>query len=231
MDGHAYWHWTYRTFGVIVAGTERSTAMTTFAIAALVLIMLPGPDQALITGNSLRGGRCGGVLTMLGGVLGVTVHAGAAALGLSALLIASATAFTALKIVGAVYLLWLAVQMLRSATRSRRSPEVEQVVGPQRWSAYLRQGFLSNALNPKVALFFVTFLPQFLAADSGSPRAEALLLSGIFAVLYVAWFGLYIAVVDRLGRWLRRPRVKARIEQFTGLVLATVAVRLVAADH
>jgi threonine/homoserine/homoserine lactone efflux protein len=207
-------------------------AMTTFAIAALVLIMMPGPDQALITGNALRGGRCGGALTMLGGVLGVTVHAGAAALGLSALLIASATAFTALKIVGAGYLLWLAVQMLRSAARSRRSPGAHEVVAvPQRWSVYLRQGFLSNALNPKVALFFVTFLPQFLSVDSGSPRAEALLLSGIFAVLYVAWFGLYVVAVERLGRWLRRPRVKARIEQFTGLVLATVAVRLATADH
>ncbi|TWF82328.1 threonine/homoserine/homoserine lactone efflux protein [Pseudonocardia hierapolitana] len=206
--------------------------MTTFAIAALVLIMLPGPDQALITGNSLRGGRWGGLLTVVGGVLGVSVHAGAAALGLSALLVASATAFTALKIAGAVYLLWLAVQMLRSATRSRRCPEADEVIAePRRWPVYLRQGFLSNALNPKVALFFVTFLPQFLTADSGSPRAEALLLSGVFVVLYVAWFGLYVAAVDRLGRWLRRPRVKARIEQVTGLVLATVAVRLATASH
>jgi threonine/homoserine/homoserine lactone efflux protein len=200
---------------------------TTFAIAALLLIMMPGPDQALITGNSLRGGRSGGLLTMLGGALGVTVHGGAAALGLSALLVASATTFTVLKIVGAVYLLWLAVQMVRSARRPQEADEV--IAAPQRWTTYVRQGFLSNALNPKVALFFVTFLPQFLSVDSGSPRAEALLLSGIFAILFVAWFGLYVAVVDRLGRWLRRPRVKARIEQFTGLVLATVAVRLVAA--
>jgi threonine/homoserine/homoserine lactone efflux protein len=206
--------------------------MTTFAVAALLLIMMPGPDQALITGNSLRGGRRGGLLTMLGGVLGVAVHAGGAALGLSALLIASATAFTALKIVGAVYLLWLAVQMLRSARRTGREPGDAAVVAvPQRWSAYVRQGFLSNALNVKVALFFVTFLPQFLSVDSASPRVEALLLSAIFAVLFVAWFGLYVAVVDRLGRWLRRPRVKARIEQFTGLVLATVAVRLATAAH
>jgi len=206
--------------------------MTTFAIAALVLIMLPGPDQALITRNALVGGRYGGLLTMLGGVLGLTVHAGAAALGLSALLLASATAFTMLKIVGAVYLLWLAVQMLWSARRSRRPAVPEEAVAvPVRRSAYLRQGFLSNALNPKVALFFVTFLPQFLAADSGSPRAEALLLSGIFGALYLAWFGLYVAAVDRLGRWLQRPRVKARIEQVTGLVLATVAVRLATASH
>ena len=206
--------------------------MTTFAIAALVLIMLPGPDQALITRNALVGGRYGGLLTMLGGVLGLTVHAGAAALGLSAVLLASATAFTVLRIVGAVYLLWLAAQMLWSAARSRRSPVTEQAdVVPVRRSAYLRQGFLSNALNPKVALFFVTFLPQFLSADSGSPRTEALLLSGIFGVLYLAWFGLYVTAVHRLGRWLQRPRVKARIEQVTGLVLATVAVRLVTASH
>jgi threonine/homoserine/homoserine lactone efflux protein len=206
--------------------------MTTFAIAALLLIMMPGPDQVLITRNVVVGGRYGGLLTMLGGVLGLTVHAGVAALGLSALLLASATAFTVLKIVGAVYLLWLAVQMLRSAMRSGRTPLADEAVAaPLQRSAYLRQGFLSNALNPKVALFFVTFLPQFLSADSGSPRAEALLLSGIFAVLYLAWFGLYIAAVDRLGRWLRRPRVKARIERFTALVLATVAVRLATAGH
>jgi threonine/homoserine/homoserine lactone efflux protein len=201
--------------------------MTTFALAALLLIMMPGPDQALITRNALVGGRYGGFLTMVGGVLGLAVHASAAAFGLSALLLASATAFTVLKIVGAVYLLWLAVQMMRSAARSRREPAADQPVAtPQRWSAYLRQGFLSNALNPKVALFFVTFLPQFLPADSASPRSEALLLSAIFALLYLAWFGLYTAAVDRLGRWVRRPAVKARIEQVTGLLLLGVAVRL-----
>lgn len=81
--------------------------------------------------------------------------------------------------------------------------------------------------TPKVALFFVTFLPQFLSTDSGSPRLEATLLSAVFAALYLASFGLYVAAVDGLGRWLRRPRVQARIEQVTGLILATVAVRLV----
>jgi threonine/homoserine/homoserine lactone efflux protein len=206
--------------------------MMTFALTALVLIMLPGPDQALITRNALVGGRFAGVLTMLGGVLGVTVHAAAAALGLSALLLASATAFTVLKIAGAAYLLWLAAQMLWSARRSRHVPVDDAAVGaPRRPSAHLRQGFLSNALNPKVALFFVTFLPQFIATDSASPRAEALLLSGIFAVLYLSWFGLYVAAVDRLGRWLRRPRVRARIEMVTGVVLGTIAVRLATATH
>jgi threonine/homoserine/homoserine lactone efflux protein len=201
--------------------------MTTFTIAAILLIMIPGPDQALITRNALIGGRRGGLLTMLGGVLGLTVHASAAALGLSALLLASATAFTVLKFVGALYLLWLGLQMLRAAFRSRRDSVAEtSMAAPRRRSVYLRQGFLSNALNPKVALFFVTFLPQFMSADSGSPKAQALLLSGIFAALYLTWFGCYVAAVDRLGRWLRRPTVKARIEQVTGLLLVTVAARL-----
>jgi threonine/homoserine/homoserine lactone efflux protein len=206
--------------------------MTTFALAALVLIMIPGPDQALITRNALAGGRYGGLLTMVGGVLGLTVHASAAALGLSALLLASATAFTALKIVGAVFLLWLGVQTLRAAASSRREPAVARpAVERRRRVVYLRQGFLANALNPKVALFFVTFLPQFLSADAASPRAQALLLSAVFAGLYLSWFTLYIAAVERLGRWLRRPTVKARIEQVTGFVLVTVAARLATASH
>jgi threonine/homoserine/homoserine lactone efflux protein len=206
--------------------------MTAFAIAALLIIMVPGPDQALITRNALVGGRHAGLLTMLGGVLGVTLHACAAAVGLSALLLTSARAFDVVKLVGAAYLLWLGVQTLRSTMRFRTEhAHLEPKKPPSRGSAYLRQGFLSNALNPKVALFFLTFLPQFLAADAGSPRIQALGFSAIFATIYVAWFGLYVAAVERLGRWLRRPRVKARIEQVTGTLLVGVAVRLATTSH
>ena len=206
--------------------------MLTFAIAALVLVMMPGPDQVLITRNALAGGLWGGLMTLVGGALGLTVHASAAALGLSALLLASSTAFTVLKIVGVAYLLWLGIQTLRAARKSRREPaEAGAVVAPQRRWAYLRQGFLSNALNPKVALFFVTFLPQFLPTDSGSPRAEALMLSAVFALIYVSWFSTYVMLVERFGRWLRRPAVKARIEQVTGLALVTFAARLASTNH
>ena len=206
--------------------------MLTFAIAALVLVMMPGPDQVLITRNALAGGLWGGLMTLVGGALGLTVHASAAALGLSALLLASSTAFTVLKIVGVAYLLWLGVQTLRAARQSRPEPADDgAAVAPQRRWAYLRQGFLSNALNPKVALFFVTFLPQFLPTDSGSPRAEALMLSAVFALIYVSWFSAYVMLVERFGRWLRRPTVKARIEQVTGLALVTFAVRLASSNH
>jgi threonine/homoserine/homoserine lactone efflux protein len=200
----------------------------TFALAALVLIMIPGPDQALITRSTLVGGRSAGLLTMVGGVLGLAVHATAAAVGLSALLLASAEAFTVLKIVGAAYLLWIGVQALRAAIRTRREPaEAAAVRDRLRPSTVIRQGFLSNALNPKVALFFVTFLPQFLSTDdAGATRLRALLLSAVFGLLYLGWFSLYVLAVNGLGRLLRRPRVKATIERVTGVMLVAFAVRL-----
>jgi threonine/homoserine/homoserine lactone efflux protein len=207
-----------------------STGLLTFALAALVLIMIPGPDQALITRSTLVGGRAAGLLTMIGGVLGLAVHATAAAVGLSALLLASATAFIALKIVGAAYLLWMGVQTLRTAARSRREVAEAPIARVRlRPATAVRQGFLSNALNPKVALFFVTFLPQFLSADetaAGAARLQALLLSAVFGLLYLGWFGLYVTAVNGLGRLLRRPRVKAAIERVTGLLLVAFAVRL-----
>jgi threonine/homoserine/homoserine lactone efflux protein len=204
--------------------------MLTFAIASLVLIMMPGPDQALITRNALVGGRTGGLFTALGGVLGTTVHAGAAAIGLSALLVASATAFTVLKVVGVAYLLFLAVKMLAAGRRLHAASDEGPGTAQANWK-YLRHGFLSNALNPKVALFFVTFLPQFLSSDAASPRAQALMLSAVFALVYVAWFGLYVLAVERLARWLRRPTVRARIEQITGVGLIGIAARLATASH
>ncbi|MFD7443581.1 LysE family translocator [Streptomyces sp. NPDC059909] len=203
--------------------------MLTFAAASLVLIMIPGPDQALITRNALAGGRRAGLLTMVGGVLGLSVHVGAAVLGISALLIASATAFTVLKVVGAVYLAWMGIATLRSA-RHTMADDTEgddggNGDGAQKGTRYLRHGFLSNALNPKVALFFVTFLPQFLP-PGGSVLPRALLLSLVFAVIYLLWFSTYVITVDRLGRVLRRPRVRARIEQVTGVLLIGFAARL-----
>jgi threonine/homoserine/homoserine lactone efflux protein len=202
--------------------TFDATSVMTFALAALVLIMIPGPDQALITRSTLVGGRTTGIFTMFGGLLGLGVHAAAAALGLSALLLASAKAFTVLKIAGALYLLWMGVQTLRVAARSRREPaEALPVRTRLRPASALRQGFLSNALNPKVALFFVTFLPQFLSTSdtAGAARLQALLLSAVFGLLYVSWFSVYVAAVNQLGRLLRRPRIKAMIERVTGILL------------
>src|SRR5919202_6831350 len=148
------------------------STLVAFALASLVMVALPGPDQALITRNALLGGAAAARRTMLGGACGLSVHATAAALGVSALLATSATAFTTLKLVGVVYLVFLALRML--TTRSAASLE-EAVHGPRHPFA---QGLLSNALNPKVALFFLTFLPQFLPAR-GASLPTGFALSGI----------------------------------------------------
>lgn len=205
--------------------------MWTFIATALVLIMIPGPDQALITRNALAGGRGAGFLTLVGGALGLTVHAGAAALGVSALLVASATAFTALKVVGTAYLVWMGIQTLRAARRAARAGEPAPVVSRRPAGSalrYLRHGFLSNSLNPKVALFFVTFLPQFLDRG-GDTFGQAVLLSGIFAMLYLSWFSVYVLGVDLLGGLLRRQRVRAAIERVTGALLIAFGIKLATA--
>lgn len=205
--------------------------MLTFIGASLILIMIPGPDQALITRNTLVGRRPAGLLTMVGGALGLGVHATAAALGVSAVLAASATAFTALKIVGVAYLVWMGVTTLWASWKPDRQ-DTDQADGADGSGGsvagryrYIRRGFLSNALNPKIALFFLTFLPQFMPGHSATP-ALAFLYSLVFAGLYLAWFSGYVLLVDRIGAVLRSPAVRARIERVTGFLLLAFAVRL-----
>ncbi len=195
-----------------------------FAVASLVLVALPGPDQALILRNALVGGRRAGLRTMLGGACGLSLHAAAAALGVSALLATSATAYATLKIVGIAYLLYLGVRMLRSAGQPA-VPEREARSGRS-----FVQGFVSNALNPKVALFFLTFVPQFLPTH-GSTLPVALLLSAIFAAIYLTWFSGLVTLVGLASDVLRRPRVKAWTERVTGAALLAFGARLAAAGR
>jgi threonine/homoserine/homoserine lactone efflux protein len=200
--------------------------MWTFVAAALVLIVIPGPDQALFTRNAIADGRRAGLLTMTGGALGLTVHATITSLGVPALLHASVTAFTVLKALGAGYLVWMGLQTLRTARKCGGVDAPERRA--KRTVCYVRQGFLSSSLNPKGALFFVTFLPQFI--DPGaSPLRQGLLLSAVFAMLYVTWFSLYILTVDLISNLLRRPRVRTGIQRVTGMLLIGFAVRLVMA--
>ena len=195
--------------------------MFEFALASLVLIAIPGPDQALIVRNALVRGRVAGLHTMLGGATGLLMHATAAALGISALLAASATAYASLKVAGVAYLLYLGVRMLRAAG------QVGIEAGETKLSASrsFSQGLLSNAMNPKVALFFLTFLPQFLP-EHGPQLPAAIALAAIFEVLYLAWFSATIAIVDIVGDWLRRPRARAWMERVSGGTLLGFGARL-----
>jgi threonine/homoserine/homoserine lactone efflux protein len=202
-----------------------SDMLIQFALASLVLIAIPGPDQALITRNAVLLGRRAGVRTMLGGATGLTLHAVGAALGVSAVLAASATAFTAVKLAGMAYLLYLGVRLLRSHRRGEETGD-DEASGRRGGHAYL-QGLTSNLLNPKVALFFLTFLPQFVPADA-APLPTALALSAVFAALYLTWFGGLLALVGLVASTLRRPRVQAWMERVSGIALIGFAARLAA---
>jgi threonine/homoserine/homoserine lactone efflux protein len=199
-----------------------ASELLTFALAALVMVAIPGPDQALITRNALVGGPAAARRTMLGGASGLTVHATAAAFGLSALLATSATAYTTLKLVGIAYLLFLALRMLATRGAAPESSDGPDHAGPRRPFA---QGLLSNALNPKVALFFLTFLPQFLPSHHAALPA-ALGLSAMFAVIYIAWFSTLIWLLGRIGRALTKPAIHRRLERITAGALFAFAVRL-----
>jgi threonine/homoserine/homoserine lactone efflux protein len=158
---------------------------------------------------------------MLGGASGLTVHATAAALGVSALLATSATAYTTLKLIGIAYLLFLGARMLTVASRPDAVDRKRAVARDRPFA----QGLVSNALNPKVALFFLTFVPQFLP-DRGATLPTGLALSGIFAALYLIWFSALVTLVELVANTLRQARVQAWMERVTGGALIAFAVRL-----
>jgi threonine/homoserine/homoserine lactone efflux protein len=201
------------------------TASVTFALAAALIVLLPGPDTLVVLRNLIRGGRRTAALTVVGVLSGLTVWVAAAAFGLAAVLHASEDAYTALRIVGACYLLWLGVQTLR--TRSNPQPlMVDDEPARRRWlgSGY-SAGLATDLLNPKVGVFFVTFLPGFV--PTGEPVGLASLTFGaIFVAETALYFALLLFLAGRISRWMRDPRIRRRLDWSTGTVLIGFGVRL-----
>jgi threonine/homoserine/homoserine lactone efflux protein len=193
------------------------SAMLEFMLASLLLIAIPGPDQALITRNAVIHGRRAGMRTILGGATGLSVHAVGAAVGVSAVLAASATAFTAVKLAGMAYLLYLGVKLLRSRGAA---PDAKARAGHP-----FLQGFASNVLNPKVALFFLTFLPQFVNKDA-AVLPQTLTLAAIHVVVGLICLSAYARLVHRARELLTAPRVRAWLERTTGAVLIAFGLRV-----
>ena len=194
-------------------------------VAALVIVT-PGQDTALTIRNTLAGGRHDGVLTAAGVAGGQAVWTLATSAGLAALIVASEPVFDGLRLVGALYLVWLGLQSLRSAFG--RSPVTQHAPeGRPATRRALRQGLLSNLGNPKMALFFTSLLPQFAPA-SGPTFAWLLALGLLFCVLTFAWLAAYAVVVARAGDVLRRPRIRRAIDAATGSILLAFGLRLAA---
>jgi threonine/homoserine/homoserine lactone efflux protein len=190
-------------------------------IAALLTI-LPGADMALVAKVTLLDGRRAAFFTSLGITAGLPVHATASALGLSLILATSAEAFNVVKFIGAAYLAYLGIRTLRDSF----APAAAQVVAARRTRsrrAAFIQGWLSNVLNPKVALFYLTFLPQFISPGD-NVLAKSLLLAGIHAVLGLVWLPLYAYAIDRVGAVVRGAR--RWLERLSGAALIGLGVRL-----
>jgi threonine/homoserine/homoserine lactone efflux protein len=192
-----------------------------FVLASVLVTVIPGADMALITRQVLVGGPRLAQKTVFGNLAGILVHGFALAVGLSALLVASATAYTAVKLAGAAYLVFLGVQaFLASRCPPTGAPPPE---GPPR-RAFL-QGLLSTVLNPKPALFFLTFLPQFVDRDE-AVLPQTLTLVAIHVVVGLVWLTAYARLVHRARVVLAAPRVKAWLERTTGAVLIAFGVRV-----
>ncbi len=202
--------------------------LVAFLGVAVLVIVTPGPDTALTIRNTLLGGRPAGIATALGVVSGQAVWALATSVGLVALLLASEPAFVAVRIAGAAYLIYLGVQALVAAFRPGGNGGV--AAEPRRHlptGTAVRQGLISNLGNPKMAAFFPSLLPQFVAA--GEPTFLPLLLLGLlFCSLTFVWLSAYAVAVARAGDLLRRSRVRRTMEALTGAVLVALGLRLAA---
>lgn len=196
-----------------------------FLGASALITLAPGPDNLMVLSQSLSRGRLAGFGLALGCALGCLTHTLWATLGVSAAVSASPALFTALKLAGAAYLAWLGVAALRSAgARLALDPAAQALP----WMRYLRRGFIANAVNPKVGLFFLAFMPQFVDPAQGPPSLQMVTLGAVFVLQTVAIFGLVALAAGRIGGWLSRRAGAARwLDRATGLVFIGLAARLV----
>jgi len=203
-----------------------------FAFTVLVINATPGVDLVFTLVSTLSGGVRAGLAAASGIAAGCVVHTLAATFGLAALLRASGAAFNAVKWAGAAYLLWLAVGMLRQALRGGQAATVNPAPAPARGAgALFRQGFLTNVLNPKVALFFLALLPQFIAAEAPSKSAAFLFLGAWFVVQGWAFLAAFVLLVAPLRRWQPAVWVRPALHGVGGALFAGLAMRLAVAER
>ena len=201
-----------------------------FLVAISLLTLSPGVDTILVMRNAALGGWRLGFVTRLGIYMGLFAHAAVSALGLSVILLGSAGLFTAFKIVGAVYLVYLGVQALRSAmkpvgmtfTVADKDGKPPRVLSS--WGSF-RQGLLSNVLNPKPIIFYMAFLPQFID-PSHSALAQSLFMASLHFIIAMVWQTFLALVVHKARVWLARPKVAQALDGFTGVLLVGFGIKL-----
>jgi threonine/homoserine/homoserine lactone efflux protein len=201
-----------------------ASALALFTVAAITLLVIPGPSVLYIVTRSVDQGRAAGLASVGGIHVGTLVHVAAAALGLSALLVSSATAYNAVRWLGAAYLVWLGVRRLLA-----RDEEAAATAGPEArrhgLGRVFAQGVVVNVLNPKTALFFFAFLPQFVDVTRGSVRLQVVVFGVAFVLLGLVSDGAYALLASTGAGWLRRrPRVAKASRVVSGGVLISLGV-------
>ncbi len=201
--------------------------LAAYTVAAVALTLTPGPDMTLFLGKTLAQSRAAGFAAYAGASAGLVFHTMFAALGLSALLAASATAFTVLKVVGAIYLVWLAWQALRHGSAFTPGEGVARASQPL--GRVFATGLGINLLNPKIIVFFVTFLPQFVSASDPHAAAKLVFLGLGFIVIATPFSIAMILSADRIAGLLRRsPRATRVVDYLFAAVLGGFALKLLA---
>lgn len=187
-----------------------SGSLAIFILASLALLLAPGPAVLYVVARSIDQGRWAGIISVLGISFGGWVHVVAAAVGLSALLVSSALAFTVVKYLGAAYLIYLGVTTLLKPTKSVENAEVVKMSHGK----IFRQGMIVNILNPKTALFFFTFIPQFVDPARGSVALQIVFLGSLFLFMAVVTDGAYAIVAGTLGQWLKTNQQFLKIQKY-----------------
>ncbi|WP_320169103.1 LysE family translocator [Maridesulfovibrio sp.] len=195
-----------------------------FIPVAAVLTVTPGADTMLVVNNTLTRSTADGICTVAGINAGLIVHALASAFGLSVILMHSATAFEAVKLAGALYIIYLGIQSLRSS----RSPVIEDASfakGSKGITASVREGFLTNVLNPKVAVFYLALLPQFISPGEDILH-KSLLLMLIHVCLGITWFCIVVFSLGRMRHLISGPKFRKRLEAVSGIIFIALGLRM-----
>ena len=187
-----------------------------FISAALVLLVIPGPAVLYIVARSVEQGRLAGFVSDLGIHTATLVHVAAAALGLSAILASSALAFSLIKYAGAAYLIWIGLKKIFGRSEA---PDATAALPRHGYARLFRDGFIVNLLNPKTALFFLAFLPQFVEVERGHVAMQIAVLGLLFTMLGFITDGCYALVAGTAGKWLRRSRTYLEVERYVSGVL------------
>lgn len=201
-----------------------------FLIAITILTLTPGLDTALVIRNTSRAGMADGCVTSLGICVGLFVHATFSAIGISAILTQSAELFHIIKMVGAGYLIWLGFSSLRSLSKAGQGMQVTSLLHTQlKIRRSLREGFLSNVLNPKTAVFYLAFLPQFINPEH-SPLLQSLFMAGLHFMIAMVWQCGLAGALSSAKNLLKNNTFMRWMEGATGVVLVGLGIKLMTDD-